>query len=303
MSTPSYIRSTAGFRSVTIFELSSGLPLGAATLTPYSPYTVSGSVISGSTVLVPVGTLVSGSVGYYGIGVTGARTMTLNDPNPRVIPHIGDDAVFSLQVLPPTEPLSGELNVDKTNDIVDAIVSNVKKMTIGEANFMGQSTNQRGYENQVGLLAFSAAQDTDPNSTTFGTNYWDFRIMPKAILFTRDSGYGQEANMRVYNVSPMYTTSHLWGVQYTKAVEGFTRGQLERGVSQYKPIVCGFAGDGSTVAFPFDSANPAYSAAKVTVWKNGTVVSAGITKSLSGVVFTVAPIVTDVISVFYETSI
>jgi hypothetical protein len=303
MSTPTYIRSTAGFRSITIFELSSGLPLGAATLEPYTPYTVSGSVISGSVVSVAAGTVVSGSVGYYGVGVTGARTLTINDPNPRVIPHIGDDGVFSLQVLPPTEPVTGELNVDKTNDTVDAIVSNVKKVTIGEAHFMGQSTNKRGYENQVGFLAFSAAQDTDPNSTTFGTNYWDFRIAPKAILFTKDSGYGQEANLRVYSVSPMYTTAHLWGVAYTTGTDGFTRGQLERGVSQYKPVVVGFLGDASTVSFPFDSVRPAQAAAKITVWKNGVIVSTGLTKSVSGLVFTAAPQTTDTITVFYETEI
>jgi hypothetical protein len=208
-----------------------------------------------------------------------------------------------LQVLPPTEPVSGELRTDKTNDNVDAVVGNVNKVTIGEVNIMGQSTNKRGYENQVGLMAYSAAQDTDINSNTFGTNEWDFRIMPKAILFQRDTGYQQEANERMYTIAPAYVNAHLWGTQFTVGVEGFTRGQLIRGVSQYKPVIVGFKGDGSTTAFPFDSNRPAATTAKVNVWRNDALVTTGMTKLTTGITFSVAPLITDIITVFYETNL
>jgi hypothetical protein len=311
MSAPTNIRSTAGFRNFSVFELTAsgswlGLPLGALTLEKVTPFAVtSGSPAGTAAAAIPAGGTVSGSVPYYGVTVSGAKVLTINDPAPRVIPHIGDDGVFSLQVLPALEPVTGELRVDKTNDIVDALVGNVKKVTVGESNVMGQATNQRGFENQVGALAYSAAQDTDPNSTSFGTNLWDWRVMPKVILFTRDTGYQQEANERMYTLSPMYVTAHLWGVQFTASVEGFTRGQLIRGISQYKPCVVGYKGDASAKAFCFDSAKPAASTAKVTVWQNGALVTSGsatYSPTLYGVVFTTAPAATDVITVLYETS-
>lgn len=303
MSTPTYIRSTAGFRFAAIYELVNGLPLGSKTLTKYSAFTVSGSTISGSSVSIPEGTAVSGSVGYYGGVISGAKVMTINDPAPRIIPHIGDDAVFSLQILPPTEPVNGEIRIDKTNDTIDSVVGDVNRVTIGEFHIMGQSTNKRGFENQVGLMAYSAAQDTDPGSTTFGKQEWDFRIMPKATVYQRDTGYQQEANERMYTVAPAYCTAHIWGTQFTIGVDGYTIGQLLRGLCEFKPVIVGFIGDGSTVSFPFDIAKTAYTVAKVNVWVNGVLTTTGLTKSTSGIVFDTAPLVTDIITVFYETAL
>jgi hypothetical protein len=313
MPQPTYIRSTAGFRFCSIYELYTsgssqlGMPLGAATLEPMAPYLVtSGStIIAGSTVSLAAGVTCSGSVGYYGITISGAKTLTITDPQPRVIPHIGDDGVFALQVLPSLEPVTGDLQVDKTNDSVDVVVSAVKKVTVGQMNIMGQSTNKRGFENQVGVLAYAAAEDTDPNSTTFGALEWDFRIIPKAILYNLDTGYGQEANMRNYKLVPNYATAHIWQTQYTTATDGYTRAQLERGVSQYKPVLVSFLGDGSTKGFPFDSNRPPVTdLTKVSVWKNGVAlpVSATMQVTATGLGFTVAPLATDVLTVLYETS-
>jgi hypothetical protein len=303
MTAPANIRSTAGFRSVTLFELNTaGYPIGSLTLEPIIPYTVSGSTISGSTVAVPAGTAVSGSVGYYGLIHSGAKMLTITDPTPRIIPHVGDDGVLALQVLPPLEPLTGELTVSKTNDPIDKIVSSAKLVQIGEKNLMGEATNLRGFENQVGALAYAAALDTDPNSASFGASQWDFRLFPKANVFLRETGYGQEANERMYSFTPMYVTSYIWGTQFTVAIEGFTRAQVIRGNSQYKPLLVSYLGDGATVSFPLDSNRPAVSVDKMSVWKNGAIQTSGITKSASGVVFGTAPAALDVVVILYETS-
>lgn len=303
MANPPPIRSTTGFRSIVFYELNaSGLPLGTTTKMASYPYTVSGSLVSGSSVLVPKGTVVSGSVGYYGAWATGAKTLTINDPAPRVIPHIGEDGVFSTQVLPPLEPMSGELRMDKTNDVVDAMVGNINQTTVGESLLLGENTSKRGFENQVGALAYAFAEDTDPDSALFGSNLWDFREFPKVTVFMRETGFQQEANERMYSFTPMYVTAHMWGPTFTLNTEGYTRAQAVRGLSQYKPVIVGFAGDGATVGFPFDSQRPAASTAKIAVYKNGTLLSTGFSVSTKGVSFAVAPLVTDVLTVWYETS-
>jgi hypothetical protein len=306
MSAPSKTVSTAGFRNLSLFELnSSGYPIGLLTLQKSIPYTVtSGSSISGSALPVAVGATVSGSVGYYGIQHSGAKVLTINDPLPRVLPHIGDDGVFSLQVLPALEPANGELRVDKTNNIVDAITGNVKNFTVGEMNLLGSVTGQRGYENQVGALAYSFAQDTDPDSASFGATVWDFRLFPKATVFQRDTGYGQEVNERQYSFTPAYVTSHIWQTAFATATEGFTRAQIIRGISQYKPVLVSFLGDGSAKGFPFDSQKPAQAAAKVACWVNGVLQTVGATYAAStlGLHFSTAPAANAVIVAFYETA-
>jgi hypothetical protein len=306
MSAPSTVRSTAGFRSLVLFELnSSGYPIGGSSLMKSVPYVVtSGSVIASTTTSLAVGVAISGSVPYYGIQHSGAKVLTINDPLPRVLPHIGDDGVFSLQVLPALEPANGELRLDKTSDIIDAIAGNVKKFTIGEANLLGSVTGQRGYENQVGAIAYSFAQDTDPESTAFGASVWDFRIFPKATVFQRDTGYGQEVNERQYSFTPAYVASHIWQTAFTVATEGFLRAQIIRGVSQYKPVLVSWLGDGSAKGFPFDSQKPPQAAAKIACWKNGVLMTTGSAyqPSLLGVHFSTAPTANDVIVAFYETA-
>lgn len=308
MTAPSTVRSTVGFRSIVLFELdSSSYPIGAVTLEAQTPYKLTGaggSTISGSTVSISAGATVSGSVGYYGIKWSGAKVLTINDPTPRVMAHVGDDGVICLQVLPALEPANGELRLDKTNDIVDAIAANINKFTVGQANMLGSITGQRGFENQVGALAYSFAQDTDPDSSQFGSSVWDFRLFPKATVFVRDTGYSQEVNERMYSFTPAYCVQHIWGTTFSIETEGFTRAQIVRGVSQYKPVLVSYKGDGSTLALPFDSAKPAASAEKIAVWVNGALktVTTDYTASVSGVVMKTAPADGAIVCVFYETA-
>ena len=309
MTAPSTVRSTVGFRSIVLFELnSSSYPIGAVTLEAQTPHVMmgtGGSSISGSvTATVPVGSVVSGSVGYYGIKWSGAKVLTINDPTPRVMAHVGDDGVICLQVLPALEPANGELRLDKTNDIVDAISANIKKFTVAEANILGSITGQRGFENQVGALAYAFAQDTDPDSSQFGSSVWDFRIFPKATVFVRDTGYTQEVNERTYSFTPAYCVQHIWGKTFTTAVEGFTRAQIVRGVSQYKPVLVSFLGDGSTMAFPFDDSKLAAAVGKIAVWVNGELktLTTDYLTTVYGVSMKVAPAANAVICVFYETA-
>ena len=303
MTAPSTVRSTAGFRSIVLFELnSSSYPIGSLTLEAQTVPTITGgSVISGSSTAIAAGAAVSGSIGYYGIKWSGAKVLTVNDPVPRVIAHVGDDGIMCLQILPALEAASGELRLDKTNDIVDALAGNVEKFTIGEANLLGQVTSQRGFENQIGALAYSFGQDTDPDSSNFGSTVWDFRMFPKATVFGREPGYTQEINERMYSFTPAYVTKHMWGTTFSKTTEGFVRAQVIRGVSQYKPVLVSFLGDGVTKAFPFDTAVPAQATGKIAVWDNGALQSSGVTKSTAGVVFGTAPTDAHVITVFYET--
>jgi hypothetical protein len=304
MPNPTTIRTTAGFRSVVLYEQNASFyPIGTVTRRVITPYLTSGSaIISGSTATLAAGVTVSGSVGYYGALHSGSKVLTVNDPTPRVITHVGDDSPFALQVLPPTEAMSGELQVDKTNDIVDLMASSSKLVTVGETNLFHEATNLRGFENSLACIAYAAGLDADPDSANFGADLYDFRIFPKVKLFVRESGYSQEDNVRTYSFVPGFCTAYPWQVQYTVAVEGVTRSQVIRGDGYGKPTMVTFLGDGATLGFPFDSAQPAKTATKIATYDNNSlkVAGAGYQASLYGVSFAVAPVAGHVITVFYE---
>jgi hypothetical protein len=304
MANPPTIRTTAGFRSICLYELNSSFyPIGTVTRRLITPYQVSGSaIISGSTSVVTAGATVSGSIGYYGALHSGAKVLTINDPAPRIITHSGDDAPFALQVLPPTEVMSGELQIDKTNDIVDSIISGAKLVQIEESNLLHEGTNLRGFESQVAAIAYSASLDADLDSASFGSPEFDYRIFPKAVIFLRESGYGAEDNVRVYTFAPMFCTAYPWQIQYTIAVEGITRSQAIRGNGYGRPTMVTFLADGVTMGFPFDSAQPAKTATKIACYDNNTLKVVGGTFQASqyGVSFNVAPTSGHVITVFYE---
>ena len=300
---PNLIRQVFDFRNVSIYETDANLyPIGAVTRETYYPYIVSGNTISGSTTTVPVGTPVSGSNGYYGLSFTGNKVLTITDPIPQIFSFPGDDQVQSVITLPSIEPISGELTLNITHDLFDALAQNVKPVQVGQINLIGQQSNQRINELPLCVLAYSYAQDDDTDDSAFGDTQWNFRIYPSAQIHQRDNGAGVDMETRLYTLIPDVCSKYPWGTAYSTTVEGYTKNRLVRGNAQYKPMLVGYRGNGSTRAFPFDSRYPAESGTKIAgVWKNGAEISSSATKSTRGVVLSSAPSSGDAVIVLYET--
>lgn len=273
MSAPSGIRSGVGFRNAVLFALNAaGLPAATA------------------------------STPYEGVRITGNKVLTITEPEPRRIPYTGDDGIFGLDVLPPNEILTAELHTGKVNDELDALVGGIKKFTVGEMALLGINTDKKGYEPQVGMIAYRQAQDTDPESATFGARSWEFRVFPKVQIISRESGFADTPDERVYTLVPAYVTSHLWGAAFTEAAEGFTRSQMIRGNAWGKPKIVAWLGDATEDEFLFPTDAQASAAAKVAVFVNGTIQTTGITVATTGVTFTAPPAAAAVIVAVYETN-
>lgn len=271
MTAPTGVRSGVGFRHAILFALNSaGTPNASSTAV------------------------------YEGVQLSGAKVLTINDPEPRRISHIGDDTLITIDMLPPTEGISGELRTGKLDDVVDTLLTGQVSFTVGEAKLFGIGTDKRGYEAQVGMLAYRQAQDTKPGSATFGQRVWDFRIMPRVVLFTRESGYADTPEEHVYTVVPMKCGAHLWGTAFATLTEGFTQGQMLRGVTNGKPKIVSWLADGTEDEFLFPTDAPASATGTITVWKNGTLVSAGMTPSTTKLTFSSVPALNDKLVAFYE---
>lgn len=237
---------------------------------------------------------------YAGVRITGARTLTINDPEPQQIVYLGDDRPLALDVLPPTEPITGELATSKIDDTVHAVLTDDLSTTVGEAKLMGVGTDNRGEENQVIMLAYRQTVDTDPTSGNFGSRRWEFRLFPKTFVIPREGGFSETPEEKMYTVRPQYVKKYPWGVTFDNSTEGFEQAQGFRGISEYKPRLVGFQGDNAETDFVFDTDYPAQSTDKIAVWVNGTLVTADITKATTGVQWTTAPTTDAAIVIFYE---
>lgn len=274
MTTPSGIRAGVGFRHCQIIPLSSGYP--AAT----------------------------GAVAYDGTQISGARSLTIADPEPRNLTFQGDDTVFALDVLPPTEAVTGELRVSKTNDTIDALLGPDNSISIGDAKFFGVGTDNRGSEDQVCMVAYRQALEANPGSATFGTRQWEFRMFPKVILTRREGNFDENPEDRAYTVTPQFVTAYPWGASFAAGTEGFTRAQVLRGVSEYRPRLVGWLGTGSATTLAFNASYPSAGTSKVAVWVNGTLkeYTTDFTALSTAVIFVTAPASDAHVVAFYETT-
>jgi hypothetical protein len=239
------------------------------------------------------------TVAYEGVTISGARAYDVSDPEPRRITHVGDDRVIALDVLPPTEPMTGTLTVAKHNDDVDAVLSDDKSFTVGAAKMFGVGTDNKGEENQVCLVMYQQAQEADAASSNFGQRCWRGFIFPKALLVRQEAGLGNDPAETTYSVYPQYCTKHVWGASFSTTTEGFEQAQGVRFISEYHPKVVGFNGDTSTTTFTLPTGVPAASTATMAVWADGTV-DTNWTLTTTNITTATAPDTDSKIVVFYE---
>ncbi len=237
---------------------------------------------------------------YAGLRISGARSLTINDPEPQQIIHLGDDRPFALDVLPPTEPITGELTVSKINDVVDAILTDDVSVTVGETKVFGIGTDNRGDENQVILLAYRQTLDTDPASSAYGSRRWEFRLFPKVFVIPREGGLVEAPEERMYTVRPQFVKQYPWGVSFAVGTEGFEQAQGFRGISEFKPRLVAFqASTTAAETFTFSTDFPAQATGKISVWNDGTNWTG--TATLATATFALEPATaTAFIVVFYE---
>lgn len=249
----------------------------------------------------------TGADGYEGVWFSLAKALTITVPDPQIMQHVGDDRVGGVDLLPPTEAISAELRTGKTNLAVDAILSNINVVALGEMQVSGAGTSQQGTEPQICILAYRQAIDIDPESATKGARRWYWVLMTKALVFPRLAAMEEQAvDENTYTVQPMVFSKYPWGIAFELATEGFTDAQLIRGISQFRPHLEYWEGDAAVVAFDFKADLQAAESTRVKVYHY--VALTGVTTDVTGTVtittaditFGAAPAADDIVTAFYE---
>lgn len=211
----------------------------------------------------------SGASGYNGVDVTGIKGVSINSPDNQRINHTGDDETFAQDFLPPTELPSGSFTTGKTNQTLDAMLTDQNVQTIGEWELDGQYTNKAGSEIDVLMMYWRQALVTAPGDVDFGSRRWQTHIIGKCRVTPQGASPEQGgADVNNYSLTATKTGVTPWGVAFTEADNGFTRAVKLRKTADYPIMLERYTGNGTLTTFNTEFAP--ITAAKTKVWVNGT---------------------------------
>lgn len=192
----------------------------------------------------------SGANGYNGIDVTGARSVSLNVPENQKIVHVGDDVPFAMDFLPPTELASGSLTTAKTNQTLDALLSNTLVQTLGEWEIDGLDTSTAGNEIDVCLFYWRQALVTDPADSDFSSRRWQTHAIVKARITPQGATPDQgAADLNNYSITPTKSTAAPYGSSFTQVVNGFTQAARLRMTGEYPIMMERYTGNATLDTF------------------------------------------------------
>jgi hypothetical protein len=232
---------------------------------------------------------------YSGVQIVGIKGFEPTQPDARKITHTGDDSPLQVDFLPPTEAMSGSMDVAEEDQAVLEILTGNKSVTLGEAKVQGLSTSNQGFESQVGLLIFQQSL------SSAGARNWRWFLFPKAIVYPHEGGFNDNPAVHKFQVAPAVVSSHLWETAFAAATEGFTRAQGIIGHSHYMPSVVSWLASTSTVTFALPALEPAATITKMVVWVEG-VMSTSWTCATTQIVTGTAPGNNKRVICFYEHS-
>jgi hypothetical protein len=212
----------------------------------------------------------SATVPYAGVVVQGCQSFTFSTPDPRIISHKGIDRVEATDSLPPDSGETYTLTTGKSNLTLDALLTDTLVEEISATISMGVgTTNKQGSEQQIAIMGWRIALDTDRDSATFGKRRYITRVYPSGTAIPKEGPMEDGgADVNTYMGIPTPVTTTLWGKALTEATNGADEAQHLRFVST-SPFVFN-VWPGNNTAVDFTASVTPISTARTQVWSNGT---------------------------------
>jgi hypothetical protein len=235
---------------------------------------------------------------YTGQIFKGGKAWNLTIPKQRRIFHIDADRVGAADFLPPTEAASAVINTSADNMVLDEILTGNKQVTIGQADTIADLTSNQGYEPLIALLLWQQALDSVTRLRT-----WRSFLIPRAKAIPMLSGFADKEVDSTYDVLMTPSSTNIFGVSLSTAIDGATDAQLFRAMTKGRPGIGAWIGDGYTLDFNYEQQGAPVNTidvGSVAVYKNGILLNSGYSAAINKVTFLVAPLVTDDIDIFWE---
>lgn len=236
------------------------------------------------------------------IDVTGVKAITLNVPENQIITHVGDDQAFAQDFLPPNTLPNGTFTTAKSNQTLDALLSNTLVETIGETEMDGQFTDKAGYEIDAMMEYHRQALVTQPGDPDFGSRRWqNFWVMRSRITPQGNSPDQGSDDVNTYQYVPTPGIESPWGVPFAEDTNGYGRAVRVRTTSEYPQMLDTFTGNNT--ASSFTVTYTPISVAKTKAWVDGVSATvSGVTPSTKAIAITPTPDDEADVRILYETS-
>ena len=242
---------------------------------------------------------------YDGFSVGGPVTFTYEPPDPEVISHPGNNQVLQQDSLPSLEASSGTLEVSRTDMDTIAHLTNTKvnSTLMTNVNSVGWRTNQQGTEPTVAFMTYAQAK------TPAGVRAWSTYVFSKSIITPKAKGQAREQGNHSYNVLPQFASTHLVGVAYSVADDGFTSTEVNEYQSNYRLHIAAWKTTNVEAEYNFAAALKYTAAAGdgIVVTKNGAKMTYGATADAThyvadadGITFGAALTNGDIVIAMYE---
>jgi len=245
----------------------------------------------------------SGSDGYAGTRIEGAKTFTANLPDVQTIRHTGDDRVFAQDSLPPTELETAALTTGKTNLTVDALLTDTLVRTLGDLQIAVRGTDKQGFEPTVCIYGWRQSVDTDDTAgSNYGRRQYHTVLYPKARVVPKGGSMAEQtADENAYNLIPTPVQKYPWGEAVDETHEGATE-TIKFEIKSDNPWVMErYTAPGAVVNFLTDFTP--ISAAKCQAWDDGIAATVSAVDTTNKfITLSAPPSAQSVVVILYETT-
>lgn len=225
---------------------------------------------------------------YEGLEFTGPKSLALNLGAPRAIVNVAQGRVQDTIYLPSIEAKTAEFHLSYIDQVTFAALSAVKTRVVGAGRSMPFGTDKQGLEiDGIFMISQLAFHDED------GITNWHNYLLPRARAIVNMPSFDENAIDVTVNLSLGQSSKHVWGQTLTEATDGALKMHGLDHITSDRFNVVAWLADGVEDTFLFPTDKPALSnfATTFELWDYaaGTEVTAGITKSTTGVVYGAAP--------------
>lgn len=244
----------------------------------------------------------AGADGYDGHYMSGAQSVTITTPDNQPIVHVGDDAPFAQDFLPPNTFVTANITTAKSNLALDAVLTGTLVQDVGDGELMGRQTSNQGNEIDIATIYYRQALDVDPESNSFGSRRWKVGMFPKNRTVPKGASADQGApDQNTYNVFPTAARSYPFGLAFGEVNNGFTSSPWIEGSYEYPPMLERWTGNNTIDTF--NLAWTPISTTKTIVYVNGTPVTVdSVDTGNKTVTLNSAPANGAVVTAWYETT-
>lgn len=250
---------------------------------------------------------------YVGFDVYASKTYSPSLPQPRIVPHPGNDMLLHTQSFPGQEAASAQLGVGAEDLDLLAMVTGTTKKTIAGMVMLPHMTNLQGKEKQVSVLLYQAAV-----SRRLGLAGYHFHMISSSKVVGVLPGAGNDPIDFVYSMVINPSENYMWGGALAPLADiydpfsgvaetGAKTAGIFSGFSAYEPRLAAFVAGASQEEFLFPASMQAVNVTDIAVFTAAPtddvaelVDAADYTAATTGITFDIAPTEGDEVIIIYQ---